>query len=137
MAANKQPIFALVPEVKGAVIATSATTTDKTGGTPANLVELCEGGTNGTKVSWIKFKHTGNSTSGIYLIFRTNTLGASPILFAELAITARTSSNLATGITDENTILLSDFQLKAGQKILVGATTATSAIHVTAQIGDY
>lgn len=135
MAANIAPIFPLVPEVKRAVIASSATTTDKTGGTPANLVELVVGDTNGTKVSWIKFKHTGNSTAGLYLIFVTDTSGANPRLYVELPITAITSAvNVAT---HENTVFLADFQLKSGQKILVGATTATSAIHVTAQIGDY
>lgn len=137
MTANRAALFPLVPEVKRALIAQSATTTDKTGGTPVNLVELVTGASEGTKVTWIKFKHTGNSTSGIYLVFITDTAGANPRLFAELAITARTSSNLATGVTDENTILLSDLQLKVGQKILVGATSATSAIHVTAQTGDY
>lgn len=135
MTANQKPIFTLIPELKRAVI--TATTTDKSGGAPANLVELVAGAANGTKVTWIKFKHVGNSTSGIYLIFITDTSGANPRLFAELAITARTSSAAATGTTDENIILLSDLQLKAGQRVLVGATTATSAIHVTASIGDY
>lgn len=135
MGANIAPIFALVPEVKRAVI--TATTTDKSGATPANLVELVEGAANGTKVTWIKFKHVGNSSSGIYLVFISDTSGANPRLYAELGITARTSSTLNTGLTDENTILLSDLQLKAGQKILVGATTATSNIHVTASIGDF
>jgi len=135
MSANIAPIFTLVPEIKQAVI--TLPTTDKTGATPANLVELVTGATDGTKVTWIKFKHVANSTSGIYLIFITNTAGSNPRLYAELVITARTSSALATGITDENTIFVSDLQLKSGQKILVGSTTTTSNIHVTAQIGDY
>lgn len=133
MAANKEPIFALVPEVKRAVI--TAATTDKSGATPANLVELVAGATDGTKVTWIKFKHVGNSTAGQYLVFITDTSGANPRLYAELAIIAVTSS--ATVATNENTLFTPDLQLKAGQKILVGATTATSNIHVTASVGDF
>lgn len=133
MAANKEPIFALVPEVKRAVI--TATTTDKSGATPANLVELVTGAIDGTKVTWIKFKHVGNSTAGLYLVFITDTSGANPRLYAELAIAAVTSS--ATVATNENTLFTPDLQLKAGQKILVGATTATSNIHVTASVGDF
>ncbi len=133
MTANIAPIFALVPEVKRAVI--TAATTDKSGATPANLVELVEGAANGTKVTWTKFKHVGNSTAGLYLIFITDTAGANPRLYAELAIAAVTSSG--TVATNENTLLLPDLQLKAGQKILVGATTATSNIHVTASAGDF
>lgn len=133
MPANVSPIFALVPEVKRAVI--TLTTTDKSGATPANLVELVTGATNGTKVTWIKFKHVGNSTAGLYLIFITDTSGLNPVLYAELAITAITSA--ANVVTHENIITLPDLQLKSGQKILVGATTATSNIHVTASVGDF
>jgi hypothetical protein len=133
MAANVSPIFALVPEVKRAII--TLTTTDKSGATPANLVELVTGATDGTKVTWIKFKHVGNSTAGLYLIFITDTSGLNPVLYAELVITAITSA--ANVATHENIILLSDLQLKSGQKILVGATTVTSNIHVTASVGDF
>jgi hypothetical protein len=133
MSANIAPIFSLVPEIKRAVI--TASTTDKSGATPANLVDLVEGATYGTKVTWIKFKHVENSTAGQYLVFITDTAGANPRLYVELIIAAVTSS--ATVATNENTLLLPDMQLKAGQKILVGATTATSNIHVTASVGDY
>jgi hypothetical protein len=135
MPANKEPVFPLVPEIKRAVIAQGATTTDKTGGTPANLVELVAAATDGTKVTWIKFKHTGTSTAGLYLVFVTDTTGASPRLYAELLIAAVPSSGAA--LTHEATLSLLDFQLKAGQKILVGATTANTAIHITAATGDY
>lgn len=133
MAANIAPIFALVPEIKRAVI--TATTTDKTGATPANLVDLVTGATDGTKVTWIKFKHAGSSTAGIYLVFITDTAGANPRLYAEIAITAIGSST--TVLSHENTLFIADFQLKAGQKILVGATSAASNIHVTASTGDF
>jgi hypothetical protein len=133
MSANIAPIFALVPEIKRAVITTA--TTDKSGDTTTNLVELVAGSTNGTKVTWIKFKHVGNSTAGLYLVFITDTAGANPRLFAELASAAVTSS--VTVATNENTIFTPDLQLKSGQKILVGASTATSNIHVTASVGEF
>ncbi len=133
MAANIAPIFALVPEVVRARI--TGTTTDKTGSTTANMVDLVTGATDGTKVTWIKFKHVGNSTSGLYLIWITDTSGANPRLYAELAIAAVTSAtNVAT---NENTIFTPDLQLKAGQKIQVGATSAASNIDVTASIGNF
>lgn len=133
MAANKEPIFALVPEVKRAVI--TAATTDKSGAIPANLVELVTGAADGTKVTWIKFKHVGNSTAGQYLIFVTDTSGTNPRLFGDAPITSITST--AAVATHEFLFALPDFQLKSGQKILVGATTATSNIHVTASTGDF
>lgn len=133
MPANKEPVFSLIPETRRAVI--TAATTDKSGATPANIVDLVTGIVDGTKVTWIKFKHVGNSTAGLYLIWITDTAGANPRLYAELAIAAVTSS--ATVATNENTLFTPDLQLKAGQKIQVGATTATSNIHVTASIGDF
>lgn len=133
MAANKEPIFALKPETVLAVI--TGATTDKSGATLANLVELVTGTTDGTKVTWIKFKHVGSASGGIYLIFITDTSGANPRLFAELTQLNVGSSN--TVRTDENTLLTRDLQLKSGQKILVGATTANTNIHVTASVGHY
>jgi hypothetical protein len=133
MAANISPIFALIPETKG--VAITGTTTDKTGATTANMVDLVTGATDGTKVTWIKFKHVGTSTAGLYLMWITDTAGANPRLYAELPIAAVTSSG--TVATNENTIFTPDLQLKAGQKIQVGATTANTNIHVTASIGDF
>ena len=133
MAANISPIFALIPETKR--VAITGTTTDKTGATTANMVDLVTGATDGTKVTWIKFKHVGNSTAGLYLIWITDTAGANPRLYVELPIAAVTSSG--TVATNENTLFTPDLQLKSGQKIVVGATTATTNIHVTASIGDF
>lgn len=134
MAANTQPVFALKPETKQNCIIT-ATTTDKSGATTANIKDLLTASTDGTKVTWIKFKHVGNSTAGIFLVWITDTAGANPTLFYEQTYSAITSSNTVT--TAEGTIVLNDLQLKSGQKIQVGATVVTSNIHVTASIGDF
>lgn len=134
MAANTSPIFALKPETKVNCIITG-TTTDKSGATTANIKDLLTAATDGTKVTWIKFKHAGNSTAGIFLVWITDTAGANPTLFYEQTYTAITSS--ATVTTAEGTILFNDLQLKSGQKIQVAATVVTSNIHVTASIGDF
>lgn len=133
MAANVQPVFALKPETKTAII--TGTTTDKSGATAANMVDLVSGATDGTKVTWIKAKHSGNSGAGQILIWITNTAGANPRLYAEISTSAVTSS--ATVATNENTLFTPDLQLKSGQKIQVGATVVSSNIHITASIGDF
>jgi hypothetical protein len=134
MAANTSPVFALKPETKVNVKIT-ATTTDKSGATTANIKDLLTAATDGTKVTWIKFKHIGNSTAGIFLIWITDTAGANPTLFYEQSYTTITSGTTTT--TAEGTILFNDLQLKSGQKIQVGATVVSSDIHVTASIGDF
>jgi hypothetical protein len=134
MAANTSPIFSLKPETKANVKVT-ATTTDKSGATTTNIKDLVTGSTDGTKVTWIKFKHEGNSTAGIFLIWITDTAGANPTLFYEQTYTTISSSTTVT--TAEGTITFNDLQLKSGQKIQVGATVVTSTIHVTASIGDF
>lgn len=133
MAANTKPVFALSPETVRANI--TGTTTDKSGATTANIVDLVTASTDGTKVTQIKYKHVGNSTAGIFLVWVTDTAGANPRLLAESTYAAITSS--ATVATAEGTLIFNDLQLKSGQKIQVGATTATTNIHVTAQIGNF
>lgn len=127
-----QPIFAQVPESKLAKL-TSAYT-DRTGGT-AGLVELLSAGTNGTKVTQIAVKTSGNQSAGSLLIFITDTAGANPTLFDEIIMPAVTASN--TLPSSRNVSLYDDLQLKSGQKILVGATVYTSPINVIAQAGDF
>lgn len=134
MAANTNPVFALKPETRVNCIIT-ATTTDKSGATTTNIKDLLTASTDGTKVTWIKFKHAGNSSAGIFLIWITDTSGANPTLFYEQTYTAITSSTTVT--TAEGTIIFNDLQLKSGQKIQVAATVVTSNIHCTASIGEF
>lgn len=134
MAANTNPVFSLVPETKVNCTITG-TTTDKSGATTANIKDLLTAATDGTKVTWIKFKHEGNSTAGIFLVWITDTAGNNPALFYEQTYTTISSSTTVT--TAEGTITFNDLQLKAGQKIKVGATVVTSNIHVLASTGDF
>lgn len=134
MPANTNPIFALKPETKVNCIITTATT-DKSGATTTNIKDLVTASTDGTKVTWIKFKHVGNSSAGIFLVWITDTAGSNPTLYAESVYSAITSST--TVATCEGILLFSDLQLKSGQKIQVAATVVTTNIHVTASIGDF
>jgi hypothetical protein len=132
MAANNNPVFALKPETPVAKI--TAATTDKSGATTTNIVTLLTAATDGTKVTRIKFKHEGTSTAGIALIWITDTGGTVLHLAYEQTYTAITTTN--TTATAETEFLFNDLQLKAGQQIRVGATTANTPIHVTGSLGD-
>lgn len=133
MAANTSPVFALKPETRLASITTA--TTDKSGATTTNLVDLVTGATDGTKVTQIKYKHVGNSSAGIFMVFITDTAGSNHRIYAESTYTAITSST--TVATAEGVLYFRDLQLKSGQKIVVGATVVTTNIHVSASIGDF
>jgi PKD repeat protein len=133
MAANTNPVFSLTPEVRVARI--TATTTDKSGDTTANIVDLVTGDTAGTKVTWVKFKSEGNSIAGTALIFLTDTGDADNYLYAEQLYATITSST--TVASAEVTFLFNDLQLKSGQKLKVAATTVNTSIAVTAGIGEF
>lgn len=133
MAANTNPVFALTPEVW--VNRITATTTDKTGDTTTNIKTLGTADTDGTKITWIKFKFEGNTTAGIALIWLTDTADADNYLYAEQTYTAITSST--TVASAETTFVFNDLQLKSGQKIKVGITTAGSSCVVTAGLGEF
>lgn len=133
MAANTQPIFALTPETKLGSI--TATTTDKSGATTTNLVSVVTGATDGTKVTQIRYKSTGNSTAGTFLVFISDTAGANLRLHAESVYTTISSST--TVASAEGTLFFRDLQLKAGQQVFVGATVVTTPIHVTVSIGNF
>jgi hypothetical protein len=134
MAANTQPIFALVPETK--IVTVTAATTDRTGATTTNLVELLTAGTDGTKITQIGAKVAGTNASVLVLIFITDTAGANPKLFDEFLLNPITPS---TTLASARLIIpYSDLQLKSGQKIFVGTTVAiTDGVNVFAIKGDY
>jgi len=133
MSANTTPIFTLVPYTPGVVI--TGTTTDKSGATTTNIKTLYTATTNGIKVTRVNFKFSGTSTAGTALIWITDTDGITIFLAYELVYSAITSST--TVATAEANFIFNDLQLKSGQKLLVGATTVNTNIHVTASIGDF
>jgi hypothetical protein len=134
MAANTSPIFALVPETK--IVTVTTATTDRTGATTTNLVELLTATTDGTKITQIGAKAAGSNVGTLVLIFITNTSGTSPKLYDEIGMAAITAS---TTVTSQRAVTAySDLQLKSGQKVLVGITVAvTDGINIFAIKGDY
>jgi hypothetical protein len=134
MAANTSPIFALVPETK--IVTVTAATTDRTGATTTNLVELLTAGTDGTKITQIGAKVAGDNTACLVLIFITDTSGSNPKLYDEIALAPITASTTQASFRDVTAY--SDLQLKSGQKVLVGTTVAQAdGVNIFAIKGDY
>jgi hypothetical protein len=132
--ANTNPIFALTPDVP--IVTVTAATTDRTGATTTNLVNLLTATSSGTKITQIGAKVAGNNAATLVLIFITDTAGANPKLFDEIALPAVTASTQATSQRQVN--VYSDLQLKAGQIIKVGATVISGGnINIFAVKGDY
>jgi hypothetical protein len=132
--ANTSPIFALVPETK--IVTVTTATTDRTGATTTNLVELLTAGTDGTKITQIGAKVAGTNTACLVLIFITDTSGANPKLYDEISLSAVTPTTTVT--SERKVTAYSDLQLKSGQKVLVGTTVAQAAgVNIFAIKGDY
>jgi hypothetical protein len=132
--ANTNPIFALTPDVP--IVTVTAATTDRTGATTTNLVNLLTATSSGTKITQIGAKVAGNNTATLVLIFITDTAGANPKLFDEIALPAVTAGNTTTSQRQVN--VYSDLQLKAGQVVKVGATVISGGnINIFAVKGDY
>jgi len=132
--ANTSPIFALTPET--AIVTVTAATTDRTGATTANLSELLTAATDGTKITQIGAKVAGTNTACLVLIFITDTAGANPKLYDEIALEPITASTTVT--SERQVTAYSDLQLKAGQKVQVGITVAqTDGVNIFAIKGDY
>jgi hypothetical protein len=127
--ANTSPIFALTPEAS--LVTVTAATTDRTGATTTNLVNLLTASTSGTKITQIGAKVAGNNVATLVLIFITDTSGLNPKLFDEIPLPAVTASNTATSQRQVN--VYSDLQLKAGQIVKVGATVISVVISISLQ----
>jgi len=116
----------------------TATTTDKTGATTANIKTLYTATTDGTKVTQIGFKWQGNSAAGLFLIWITETDGTTYHLFDEMVTTLTTSSTTVASNRLVNSY--SDLQLKSGQKIQVAFTVdagTPSDCEAFAQIANF
>ena len=132
--ANTSPIFALVPETK--IVTVTDATTDRTGATTTNLAELLTAGTDGTKITQIGAKVAGDNTATGVLIFITDSAGANPKLYDEIALEAVTAGTTTT--SQRQVTAYSDLQLKSGQKVLVGITVAQAdGVNIFAIKGDY
>lgn len=139
MAANKSPIFTLVPNCNSVLIAAANTARDGSG----TLVTLFTAGANGSLLSKITF--TGSQTTPaasavrVMRIFITDNAGANPVLRGEIVLSAVTSSNTAIGPTTlfqftDGLILKSGQIVKVSQSVYVTSADQTAAV---AEGGDY
>ena len=137
MSANTTPIFAITPKSTKAVIAAVNTARDGSG----TLTTLFTAGANGARVDYISFISAqatpATAAAKVFRIFLTDTSGANPWLFKEVAAAGVTASATLSG----QTALVTEFiPLEAGQSIMVSQSVYGSAAdqtHVTARGGQY
>jgi len=138
MAANTQPIFSIAGEAQwssGAITAAN-TTTDLTSGT---IYAIFTGGTNGSYIQRIRFRHLGTNVATVARVWINNgsTTGtaANNTLWDEITLAANTLSQTAAAINYE---LPFGFALPAGYVIYVTLGTAVAAgFKATIIGGDY
>ena len=138
MPANNQPIFSIAGEAQwssGAITAAN-TTTDLTSGT---IYAIFTGGTNGSYIQRIRFRHLGTNIATVARVWINNgsTTGtaANNTLWDEITLAANTLSQTAAAINYE---LPFGFALPAGYVIYVTLGTAVAAgFKATIIGGDY
>ena len=138
MPANNQPIFSIAGEAQwssGAITAAN-TTTDLTSGT---IYAIFTGGTNGSYIQRIRFRHLGTNIATVARVWINNgsTTGtaANNTLWDEITLAANTLSQTASSINYE---LPFGFALPAGYVIYVTLGTAVAAgFKATIIGGDY
>ncbi len=138
MAANTSPIFSVQGDIQwvSAAITAANTTTDLTSGT---IYPIFTGGTNGSYVQKIRFRHLGTNVATVARVWINNgsTTGtaANNTLWDEITLAANTLSQVAAAINYE---LPLGFALPAGDIIYVTLGTAVAAgFRVTVIGGDY
>jgi hypothetical protein len=146
MAQNTSPIFPLVPDISwvsgtaataGTPGLTANTTTDLTAGTIYG--PIITGGTNGTRLDFIKSRALGTNVATVIRIWINNgsatTTAANNTLYLERTLSATTVSQVA----EQPDILLPlGISIPAGYRIYATFGTAVAAgFHLTAIAGDY
>ena len=138
MPANTSPIFSIAGEAQWSSEAITAanTTTDLTSGT---IYAIFTGGTNGSYIQRIRFRHLGTNVATVARVWINNgsTTGtvANNTLWDEITLAANTLSQVAAAINYE---LPFGFALPAGYVIYVTLGTAVAAgFKVTIIGGDY
>jgi len=138
MPANTSPIFSIAGDAQwssGAITAAN-TTTDLTSGT---IYAIFTGGTNGSYIQRIRFRHLGTNIATVARVWINNgsTTGsaANNTLWDEITLAANTLSQTAAAINYE---LPFGFALPAGYVIYVTLGTAVAAgFKATIIGGDY
>jgi hypothetical protein len=138
MPANTTPIFTLSPQIEwGNTITTANATTDLTTGT---VYPVFTGGTNGSYVQKIRFRHTGsNASATVARVWINNgsatTTAANNVLWDEITLATNTLSQTAASVNYE---LPLNFAIPANYVIYVTiGTAAAGGIDATVIGGDY
>lgn len=141
MPANTSPIFSVQGDIQwatatNAIVQSGNTTTDLTTGT---IYPIFTGGTNGSYIQRIRFRHLGTNVATVARVWINNgsTTGtaANNTLWDEITLAANTVSQSAAAINYE---LPLNFALPAGYIIYVTLGTAVAAgFKVTVIGGDY
>ena len=138
MPANTSPIFSIAGEAQwnSEAITAANTTTDLTSGT---IYAIFTGGTNGSYIQRIRFRHLGTNVATVGRVWINNgsTTGtaANNTLWDEITLAANTLSQTAASINYE---LPFGFALPAGYVIYVTLGTAVAAgFKATIIGGDY
>ena len=137
MPANTAPIFTLLPEILWNNSVTAAnTTTDLTSGT---IYDVFTGGTNGSYVQKIRFRHVGTNVATVVRVWLNNggatTTALNNTLFDEITIAANTVSQTAASTNYE---LPLNFALPTSYRIYVTTGTVLAAgLDVSVIGGDY
>jgi hypothetical protein len=137
MPANTAPIFTLTPAIHWGVTITAAnTTTDLTSGT---IYDIFTGGTEGSYVQKIRFRHVGTNVATVARVWINNgsvtTTAANNSLWDEITIAANTVSQVAASTNYE---LPLNYALPSSYRIYVTIGTAVAAgLDITVIGGDY
>ena len=137
MPANTAPIFTLLPEILwNNSVSAANTTTDLTSGT---IYDVFTGGTNGSYVQKIRFRHVGTNVSTVVRVWLNNggatTTALNNTLFDEITIAANTVSQTAASTNYE---LPLNFALPPSYRIYVTTGTVLAAgLDVSVIGGDY
>jgi hypothetical protein len=137
MPANTSPIFSVQPDIRWSGLVVSAnTTTDLTSGT---IYPVFTGGTNGSYLQKIRFRHLTTNVATVARVWINNgsTTGTATnnTLWDEITIAANTVSQTAAAINYE---LPLGFALPAGYIIYVTLGTGIAGgLKVTVIGGDY
>ena len=137
MPANTAPIFTLTPAIHWGVTITAAnTTTDLTSGT---IYDIFTGGTEGSYVQKIRFRHVGTNVATVARVWINNgsvtTTATNNSLWDEITIAANTVSQVAASTNYE---LPLNYALPSSYRIYVTIGTAVAAgLDITVIGGDY
>ena len=141
MPANTSPIFSVAGDIQwatatNAIVQSANTTTDLTSGT---IYPVFTGGTNGSYIQRVRFRHLGNNVATVARVWINNGsatgTAANNTLWDEITLAAATVSQVAAQINYE---LPLGFALPATYRIYVTLGTAVAAgFKVTVIGGDY